>query len=150
MIQRIQTLFLLGVTITSVLLLFFPFVEYTSVEHGKFSINLMPGNNAKVNSMFFLPVVLNFLNLVFSIFVILQYKKRVVQIKLASLLMAFNSILLGTMLLFDFISTGEGKTYTKIYLLGSYLPIISILFSFMAIRYIKKDEELVRSAERLR
>lgn len=150
MIQRIQTLFLLGVTIISALLLFLPFVEYTSVEHGKFSISLMPVNNPKVNYTFFLPVVLNFLNLLFSIFVILQYKRRVVQIKLASLLMAFNSIMLGTMLLFDFISIGEGKTYTKIYLFGSYLPIISIFFSFMAIRFIKKDEELVRSADRLR
>jgi hypothetical protein len=150
MIQRIQTIFLLGVTIISVMLLFFPFVEYTSVEHGKFSISLMPGNNAKVNAIFFLPVVLNFLNLIFSIFVILQFKKRVIQIKLASLLMAFNSIMLGTMLLFDFISVEAGKSFSKSYLFGSYLPILSILLSFMAIRFIKKDEELVRSADRLR
>ncbi|MFN6037385.1 MAG: DUF4293 family protein, partial [Bacteroidota bacterium] len=59
-------------------------------------------------------------------------------------------IMLGTMLLFDFISVEAGKSFSKSYLFGSYLPILSILLSFMAIRFIKKDEELVRSADRLR
>jgi hypothetical protein len=45
----------------------------------------------------------------------------------------------------------SSQTDQKIhYLYGSYLPLIQILVIFIAGRYIKKDEELVRSANRLR
>ena len=33
---------------------------------------------------------------------------------------------------------------------GFYLPAIALIFSFLAMRFIKKDEKLVRSADRLR
>lgn len=33
---------------------------------------------------------------------------------------------------------------------GFYLPVVALIFSFLAMRFIKKDEKLVRSADRLR
>jgi len=33
---------------------------------------------------------------------------------------------------------------------GIYLPVVALIFSFLAMRFIKKDEKLVRSADRLR
>ena len=33
---------------------------------------------------------------------------------------------------------------------GFYLPVVGLIFSFLAMRFIKKDEKLVRSADRLR
>jgi len=37
-----------------------------------------------------------------------------------------------------------------IYELGSFLPIIAAVFTFLASRSIKKDEDLIRSADRIR
>jgi hypothetical protein len=39
---------------------------------------------------------------------------------------------------------------TKTYLVGTYLPLIALLLVFLAQRGIKHDEELVKSADRLR
>jgi len=110
----------------------------------------MPRHNANLNYLYFIPVAFNIINLSLSVLVIIQFKKRIIQIKMTSLLMAFSAILLGTMLLFDFIDTPNSTPIAKIYLPGSYLPIISILLAFLAIKFIKKDEDLVRSADRLR
>ncbi|MFN5183559.1 MAG: DUF4293 domain-containing protein [Bacteroidota bacterium] len=149
MIQRIQTLLLAGVTIISILLFFIPFVEYSS-GNVKTTIDLLPGHTSNIIATYYIPVVFNIINLILSVAVILQFKKRLIQIKMASLLMAFSSILLGTMLVFDFVEVNSANNTIKLYLYGAYLSIISILLSFFAIRRIKKDEELVRSADRLR
>ena len=151
MIQRIQTLFLLCITGISITLLFIPFVEYSTLE-GKVSVDLLPDNTSNLTVLYYLPVVLNLINLVLSVVVVLQFKRRIIQLKMASLLMAFNAILLGVMLLFDFVqpSVSSAIPAAKTYLAGSYLPIVSILFAFLAIKFIRKDEELVRSADRLR
>ena len=36
------------------------------------------------------------------------------------------------------------------YKIGIVIPVISIVFTYLTIRFIKKDDELVRSADRLR
>ncbi len=36
------------------------------------------------------------------------------------------------------------------YRYGSYLPLVSLLFTFLAVRFVKRDEALIRSADRLR
>lgn len=152
MIQRIQTLLLLLVTGVSAALLFVPFVRY-ELSPSPVEVSLLPaaGNGDKLSGLYYLPVALNLIILVFSVYVILQFRRRILQMKLASILMALSAILLGVMLLFDFISPAPGApALLKKYLAGAYLPILSVLAAFLAARAIKKDEELVRSADRLR
>jgi hypothetical protein len=58
-------------------------------------------------------------------------------------------ILLGLI----FFATDSLSSITDVkvhYLFGIYLPVIEIVFLYLAIRFIKRDEELVRSADRLR
>lgn len=149
MIQRIQTVFLLLITLISITLFFVPFVAYTTAQK-TYSVDLLPGHSAGFSPVYYVPVVFNIINMILSVVVILQFKKRIFQIKMASLLMAFSAILLGTMLLFDFVDFGPNAVLSKAYLPGAYLPIVSILLAFLSIRFIRKDEELVRSADRLR
>jgi hypothetical protein len=151
MIQRIQTIFLLLVTIVSALLLFVPFVRYNSTP-APVEVSLMPvAANGAISSMIYIPVAINLLIFVLSVYIIMQYKRRIFQMKMTNLLMALSTILLGVMLLFEYVNPAVAGTQTpKDYLWGAYLPIISVIASFLASRYIKKDEELVRSADRLR
>ncbi len=98
MIQRIQTLYLLLITIISVLLLFVPFVRY-SVTQVPMELTLMPtGIDSSVRGLIYLPVALNLICFVLSIYIIMQYKRRVFQMKMTNLLMALGTILLGVML----------------------------------------------------
>jgi hypothetical protein len=150
MIQRIQTVFLLFVNAISIILLFVPFVQYEI--NPPLKLTLLPGQTTvALSPLYYLPVVFNFIILAFAYYVIFQFKKRQRQMKLANLLVALNGILLGLMLLFDFIpGDAAGNPPIKQYLAGSYLPIVSMALSFLAARFIKKDEELVRSADRIR
>ncbi len=48
-------------------------------------------------------------------------------------------------------SYGELKVATNIgFSFGAFLPIVSAIFAFLAAHFIKKDEQLVRSADRIR
>lgn len=151
MIQRIQTLFLLLVAIVSVVLLFAPFVQY-QITPAPVQVTLLPTSNMNyLTGLIYLPVVLNILNLLLALYIITQFRRRVFQMKLANLLMALSAILLGVMLFFDYINPSlAGTPPVKDYLWGAFLPIISVIAAFLAARYIKKDEDLVRSADRLR
>ncbi len=86
-----------------------------------------------------------------SIFSISQYKKRTLQLRLGM----GNSVLLCLVVLAFYLVIGKGKTmlgegYTEQFDFGFYLPLIAIVANILANRYIKKDEELVKSVDRLR
>ena len=149
MIQRIQSVFLFETVIVSILTLIFPFVQYQNGD-ALVVLSLMPGAiPAGVSQLLYIPVVLNIILPVFALYVIFQYKDRPKQAKLAKLLMILGAGLLTAMLTIEFVSD-ENAVWTKTYLWPSFLPIISTISAFFAARFIKKDEELVRSADRIR
>ena len=86
-----------------------------------------------------------------SLFIIFQYKKRMLQIKLSGL----NYLLLSAILVSYYLAiknnndmlaeAGKGE-----FLIGFYVPIIAIILNFLVIKFIKKDEALVRSVDRIR
>jgi hypothetical protein len=86
-----------------------------------------------------------------SIFSITQFKKRPLQIKLGM----GNSVLLCALVLAFYLVIGKGKTMigedaVVNFEPGFYLPLIAIVLNILANRYIKKDEDLVKSVDRLR
>lgn len=147
MIQRKQTLFLLVVAILAGILFFIPFQKLTSAENS-WPICLMPGCITDTNSNIYFPMVLNALVLILSLTAIFLYKSRVLQFKLANLIVLFNVVILGLFFLLDFVIIEDGRTIS--YQIGSFLPVISIIFAYLASHFIKKDEQLVRSADRIR
>lgn len=148
MIQRKQTLFLLAVSIIAIILFFLPFQKLTFNET-VWSVCLMPGCSPDImNSTIFVPMILNILILILSIATIFLYRKRVLQYKLANLLVLFNMFIVGLFFLLSYIK--EGLQGAISFEFGAFLPIISAAFAFLAGHFIKKDEQLVRNADRIR
>jgi len=146
MIQRIQSLLLLVAALISLLLLYLPVYELIPVidsEPGH-----VVGRRIAITSNPML-LVLNGAIGVFSFFAIFIYRKRMLQMRLCNLLLLLTCILIG--LLFFSADTMATNFEQRIqYLFGSYLPLIQVILIFLAARFIKRDEQLVRAADRLR
>jgi hypothetical protein len=103
--------------------------------------------------MIFLPLIIVSVGIaMLALFTIFQYKKRSLQIKLTSA-GVFASIALIMGIFFLYIPLIEKKiNIIPNYLdsIGIYLPLIALIFMVMANRAIKRDDKLVRSADRLR
>ncbi len=155
MIQRIQTLFLALAAIFAGLLFFFPIVSF---DHGTTSILLtITGVENQLDAEYFsniyaLPLlILTILAVVVPVFTIFKFKNRHLQIKLSSLNVFLNAILCG--LIFLFYSSNMQKTIaaeTISYSFGTYIPLINMVLSVLAMRWIKKDIDLIKSIDRLR
>jgi len=158
MIQRIQTLYLFLAFIAMALLFAFPLAQFFS-ETGTyiFSItglkNMIPDGAPAFNSIVFLPLVIVSVGIaLLALITIFQYKKRSFQIKLTSA-GVFSAIALIMGIFLFYIPMIEKKiNIIPNYLdsIGIYLPLIALVFMVMANRAIKRDEKLVRSADRLR
>ena len=136
MIQRIQTIYLLISAIISGGLIF--------VFHLWTNENDVPVF-AKDNMTY---LVLFLGSTLLSIISIFKYKKRQTQFVLGRLNIILNFILLGLFVYLLLISSGESQISEKG--VGIFIPIFSIVFLVLANKAIKKDEDLVKSVDRLR
>ena len=161
MLQRIQSLYLLVTAIAFAMLFFLNIykVETTTTPVQIISMSVTTVTVFQIDNPSPAPPqfrVFSFtLNLILFIMVIVTifwYKKRVQQNLLARLCILLNSGLLVLLLL----STDKLKTmlissaYNASYQAGIILPVISLVLLYLASRAIMKDENLVRSADRLR
>ncbi|GIZ15939.1 DUF4293 domain-containing protein [Capnocytophaga catalasegens] len=123
MIQRIQTIYLLIIVlINSIVLFLFPIDFITNIGMG----------------------IVATLALI-SIFLFKNRKKQFVFNRINILC---NLIILGVLVYWKLNSSGEVEISEKGVLV--LVPLISIVFLFMANRAIRRDEQLVKSADRLR
>lgn len=83
-----------------------------------------------------------------SLISILTYKKRQQQFVMGRLNIIFNLILLGLFVYRTLTASGETSVPEKG--VGMFLPIFSIVLLVLANKAIKKDEDLVKSVDRLR
>ena len=149
MIQRIQTIYLLAVTILLILCMCFPvgtFLENNSIST---FTNLCVTNDVGVSdyspwAMFAILIISTLL----SLSTIFMFKKRMLQIRLT----IFNIILLvgyyATLITFIFILKGDNSSFSINWTVC--LPLIAIILDWLAIRAIGKDEMLVKAYDRLR
>lgn len=137
MIQRIQTIYLL---IALVILGALPFV---------FPLFTMSDGTAFLfmNDSFY--TVLFGLSTAITLISILYFKKRQHQFVLNRLTIVLNLILLGLFVYRSLNLSGETIAVSEKGI-GMFLPIVAIVFLALANRAIKKDEDLVKSADRLR
>lgn len=140
MLQRIQTVFLILSIIISILLLYLPVYQ---IQGG---IPEAP-TLYKISSNSFLNILNGGIG-VLTFLAIFLFRKRNVQLRLCNVLLLLCCGLVG--LLFFVADTFTGNNQEIHYLYGSYLPIIQIVFIFLATLFIRRDEALVRSADRLR
>ena len=136
MIQRIQTIYLLiSGLIMGALYQWFPLVQD---ESGALVIERSE------------PLVFGLIlvSIVLAVISILSYKKRQLQFVLNRLNIISNFVLLGVFVYRSLTLSGETLVSEKG--IGVLLPIISIVFLVLANKAIKKDEDLVKSVDRLR
>jgi Domain of unknown function (DUF4293) len=143
MIQRVQTIFLLLSVLLSVLLLYLPVYELQSL-----AANTSEINRFRISSSAILTIINGGVG-VFCLIGIFLFKNRNLQVRICNLSLLLTCVLIG-LLFFVADTMSSGMNQKVHYLYGSYFPLIQILFIFLASRYIKRDEELVRSADRLR
>ena len=80
---------------------------------------------------------------------IFSYKNRILQMRLSVFSILLMIGLLG--LIFFYSLHGQGKIGGEIfYLYPVIFPVVSVILAFLAFKGVKKDEELVRSYDRIR
>lgn len=148
MIQRKQSIFLLIVVINAIVGFILPFLELRS-ELTHIPLTILPWQaNHHQSTYIYVPFIINVFILLLSIFTIFKYNNRVFQFKLANLVMLLCVFLMGSFFLYP--SSEIPANITVKYKLSAFLPILGAVFSYLAAYYIKKDEQLVRSADRIR
>lgn len=156
MIQRIQTVFLALATITALAMFFTPLATFFSEFHYlrlylyKFE-NTTPGSDLQFSFITVLPILAINAGVVgISLYTIFKYKNRILQIKLVRFAMLLSMLLIvGIFVLYPNVVLKQIEAESE-FNIGAYIPIINLLFLFLANRYIVKDERLIRSMDRLR
>ncbi|KAB7531409.1 DUF4293 family protein [Flagellimonas olearia] len=136
MIQRIQTFFLLVVALLTGVLPFFLNL-WVTVDGAE----IYAQNEVLVSIVFYVSAVL-------AVVSILMYKNRQNQFVVNRLNMILNLFLLGFFVYRSLSLSGETQVSEKG--IGMLIPVFSIVFLVLANRAIKKDEDLVKSVDRLR
>lgn len=157
MIQRIQSIFLL-LSSLSIGSLFLESITFADVE-------VIGGNNTVLSSNAMLQdsvfnimdntvlIIIAALVVLLSLIAIFLYKDRMKQ-KLVNRLSIVGSIVLLILASLFFFNAYNELSNTETYLFeveyGALSPILGIIFGFLANHFINKDENLVRSQDRLR
>ncbi|PVX44712.1 uncharacterized protein DUF4293 [Flavobacterium sp. 103] len=137
MIQRIQTVYLiLTFLVVGVLPFIFPLWTLSDGKEYFFMQN-----------QFY--VILFGLSTAITIYSIISFKKRQTQFVANRLTIVLNLILLGLFVYHSLNLSGETPVVSEKGI-GMFLPILAIVFLVLANKAIKKDEDLVKSVDRLR
>lgn len=142
MIQRIQSVYLFLVAIISGGLIFV-FDLWRISEVKKFAIDLFSDESMLHKSV----PVLFFLSAIVAIVSIFSFKDRLKQFVLGRVIILINLFLLGVLIYLSLNLPGEVTSEKGI---GMFIPTVAILFTVLANKAIKKDEDLVKSVDRLR
>lgn len=156
MIQRVQSVYLLLVTILMCFLLIRPYAELTLADdqHLTFRTHVIKTDSNKDNITIYkytIPVVLLVLITGFLSFGnIFLYNKRIVQLRVCLV----NAIVLITMLIIMFIYYNSAKSSLTVvhhaFKIPAIFPLLGLIFTLMAYRSIHSDEQLVNSYKRIR
>jgi hypothetical protein len=137
MIQRIQTIYLiLAFVVTGILPFLFPL---WTINDGKEYFFMQ-------NQLY---VILLGLSTSLTVLTIVTYKKRQNQFVMGRLNIILNLILLGLFVYRSLNVSGETVLVSEKGI-GMFLPIVAIVLLVLANKAIKKDEDLVKSVDRLR
>ena len=161
MIQRIQTIFLFLYIAALISTFFFPVWQKISFNDQTNEVDVIvtghvssviydKAGEAIIYDNFWVGgfIIIACIVAAMSIF---SFKNRLTQIKLGTLNSLFTSLLVIYYLYEIFYNTDYVDIKDKIsFLISFYLIFLAIFFNFLANRFIRKDELLVRESERIR
>jgi Domain of unknown function (DUF4293) len=157
MIQRIQSLLLLLVVILGVLFSFFPILQFTGYENTYVmnayksvlaeDVSIVIAKNMGVG-------VMQGLILLVALATVFLYKKRSLQMKLSKLNILLIALQIAAIVMYSDVvkelMETEANDIVMGFKFGAIIPVLSLMLTYVAIRFIKKDDDLVKSADRLR
>ncbi|MDZ7607952.1 MAG: DUF4293 domain-containing protein [Cyclobacteriaceae bacterium] len=164
MIQRVQTLFLIGIIICMALEMSMPIWEKSNTEKGitytldafywrEFTTTKEPGAQPQlmVEKTVIYLAVLCIASALVALYSIFQYRRRMFQMKLGALnaFLMMALIAAATYLIYN----GEnaiGSSEKGAFRIGYFLPLAAMIMNSLANRFIKRDENLVKSVDRIR
>ena len=165
MIQRIQSVFLALIVVAMVSLLFLPLWSKVDATTGE-EVVLTAWNlffqtvneqgeavqaGAQTGTSTIAIGILAIVAAGVAIYEIFQYKNRLTQMKFGLINSLVLIALFGTSFYYaNYVGNTMAAGDTGNYEAGFYMPILALLLNALANRFIKKDEDLVRSADRLR
>lgn len=157
MIQRVQSVLLLGIVIAMITLLFVPIWQQVNPETSEKVTVTAFAIKAELKSGNVEQTIIAIGALVFAIagiagYAIFQYQKRTFQLLLGIINSLLIMILLGTMwytVVFNASTIMESKVAAK-FGLGFFMPAVSMILNMLSSRFIRRDEKLVNDSDRLR
>ena len=157
MIQRIQSVFLLLLALAMLSVLALPLWHKVDGLTGQ-GLTMSAFRFEAVGKSLALPTgpvwmigMLAAASAAVALFEIFQFRNRTKQLLLGSVNLLLITATLGAA--FYFSNQGEQALNMKLegrFLAGFYLPTMALLLNLLANRFIRRDEQLVRSADRLR
>jgi len=167
MLQRIQTIFMTIAAISMLLVLFFPIWEksdqnfnaekreYAVMDAFELRHEQRSTTSGEIKLLGTQSTILISIGAVVSALVmfwsVLRYRSRMTQVKLNAL---FSLLSAGTFVGIYLYINKAGALFAPTifgqFLVGFYLPVIALFNNFLANRFIRKDEKLARSMDRIR
>ena len=143
MIQRVQTIYLLLASIVSGGLIFV-FNLWNTIKEKIFVVDLF---SREVFTLKVIPFMF-IMSAILSLVAIFLFKNRKLQFVIGRIIIMINLFLLGLLIYLSLNLSGETSVSEKG--IGMFLPILAILLVVLANKAIKKDEDLIKSVDRLR
>ena len=154
MIQRIQTLYLLIVTALMTVTLFAPLAWFAgdAGEFGLYAFALETAAGDAVQSTVYMGAVLA-LACALPLVTIFLFRRRLLQIRLCVVeivLLLGSAVMEGVYYFLSWRVFSEQAFHTQGFKPAIALPLVCLLFAYLAARAIFRDELLVRAADRIR
>jgi len=145
MIQRIQSIWLFLAALVSAGLLYFNIYSYHTLVNGVDTVNYVRANEP------FMLFIIAILLIILPLVTIFMFKNR----KRQKGMIALNIVAAIGFIAAFIMTVGSKNNGTPAPTSGSYsvaavLPVFAIVFLFLALNGIRKDEKLVKSLDRLR
>lgn len=161
MIQRIQTLYLFLASAALACMFFFPIYTYNEVGadasltevkltiQGRFEKDMSTNEYVMAKPSYAKSLMALVIGLAFFVS-IFQYNNRVRQLRIVRIMIILTFAFITTMLVSASRVVNAEGVQNIVTGVAVAFPSVSIIFAALAARAIKKDENLVRSADRLR
>jgi len=154
MIQRIQTLYLILAAALTACASFRPLASFAGggEEFLLYAFGLRSADGATVQPTLYLGILLS-LSLVLPLATVFLYKRRMLQVRLCAVEMV---LLLGSLIMagiYYFLSCrifSSFEFHAQSVRISFILPLAALIFTYLALRAIFRDELLIRSMDRIR
>lgn len=155
MIQRIQTIYLLLATVLMSLAFFLPTIHFTTAEGtAVFRFYELVGADGVVEQVPSYLMFLTLLTMVLPLYIIFRYKNRLHQIRfcVVEMVLQVGVLILAALYCYRLFTLFLDTTaaFAMEIRWPLFCPLVALLFVWLAMRAIFRDEMLVRAADRIR